>query len=240
MLEEIVRACLQFRPSFRLLDKEYSFPDVFASEIAFVSREVTMFYEAYRSSLGSSVEDYSESIKLTTECLIKVDDILNEMSMIRRVYRDQGRIMLNLRTNEEIEEFEGGSIGYNTSEWGYEGMRSTEDKYIIARLKHLEKDARMVRASIITLLDLRQRQVTVEMALSSEAQSRTLFRQSSILFIFALATVLITPLSWVSSLMALRIDGFSPDTWPQSRVVAASCMFDIFLPQYLYSRRMTG
>ncbi|KAI3324488.1 hypothetical protein HD806DRAFT_47379 [Xylariaceae sp. AK1471] len=223
MLEEIVRACLQFRPSFRLLGREYSFPDIFAAEIAFVSREVTMFYEAYRSSLGSSVEDFSESIKLATECLMKVDDILNEISMIRRVYRDQGRIMLNLRTNEEMEmESDGGSVGYRTSEWGYEGLRSTEDKYIIAKLKHLEKDARMVKESITTLLDLRQRQVTVEMALSSEVQSRTLFRQSSILFIFALATVLITPLSWVSSLMALRIDGFSPDTWPQSRVVAAS------------------
>jgi hypothetical protein len=45
-------------------------------------------------------------------------------------------------------------------------------------------------SQITTLLDLRQRQVTVEMALSSEAQSGILFKQSSILFIFTLATVL--------------------------------------------------
>lgn len=36
MFFEILQACLQFRPSFRLAGKEYTFPDVFAAEIAFV------------------------------------------------------------------------------------------------------------------------------------------------------------------------------------------------------------
>ncbi|RYP73230.1 hypothetical protein DL769_004250 [Monosporascus sp. CRB-8-3] len=222
MLKEIVQACLQFRPSFRLMGKEYTYPDVFASEIAFVSREVTRFYRHYKNALGNSVQDFSRSIKLATESLITVDDILSEITMIRRVYRDQGRIMLSLNTGNKRETKSPASLNYDTNEWGYEGMRSTEDKHIIARLKHLEKDAHMVRKSITTLLDLRQRQVAIEMALSSEVQSDTLFRQSSILLIFTLATVLFTPLSWVSSLMALNIDDFTPDSWPQSRVIGAS------------------
>lgn len=76
-----------------------------------------------------------------------VDDILNEITMIRRVYRDQGRIILSMKTSNA----DGGdeeSLAYDTAEWGFEGMRSTEDKHLIARLKHLEKDAHMVRKSV--------------------------------------------------------------------------------------------
>lgn len=38
LLAEIAKACLRFRPSFRLMGREYTYPDVFASEIAFVVR----------------------------------------------------------------------------------------------------------------------------------------------------------------------------------------------------------
>ncbi|ORY11349.1 hypothetical protein BCR34DRAFT_327983 [Clohesyomyces aquaticus] len=237
VLEGIVKACFRTQPTLRLMGKEYTFPDVFAAEIAYVSREVTKFYRHYKNSLGNSVEDFSRSIRQATECLIMVDDILNEMSMIRRVYRDQGRVMLNMQTkmNHHGRSDTASSMGYNTEEWGYEGMRSTEDLHLIARLKHLETDAQMVREAITTLLDLRQRQVSIEMALSSDVQSETLFKQSSILFIFTSATVLFAPLSWVSSLMALKITGFSFDSWPISRVAWASCEFClalsfIFLP----------
>ncbi|GAB1317925.1 hypothetical protein MFIFM68171_08135 [Madurella fahalii] len=224
LLAEIAKACLQFRPSFRLMGREYTYPDVFASEIAFVSRQVTNLYRQYRNALEHLVKDFSQSIKLATECLITVDDILSEITMIRRVYRDQGRTMLTIKTGNRHETGPEASLNYNTHEWGYEGLRSIEDKHIIARLKHLEKDAQMVRKSITTLLDLRQRQVTIDMALSSEAQSDMLFKQSSILFIFTLATVLFAPLSWVAALMALKIDDFTPDSesWSQSRVAGAS------------------
>ncbi|KAK4248619.1 hypothetical protein C7999DRAFT_30983 [Corynascus novoguineensis] len=224
LLAEIAKTCLQFRPSFRLMGKVYTYPDVFASEVAFVSRQVTSLYRQYRNALGHSVGDFSRSIKLATECLITVDDILSELTMIKRVYRDQGRAMLLLKTGDRDKPDPDGSLNYDTVEWGYEGLRSTMDKHIIARLKHLEKDAQMVRKSITTLLDLRQRQVAIESALSSEAQSDMLFKQSSILFIFTLATVLFAPLSWVAALMALKINDFTPESewWSQSRVAGAS------------------
>ncbi|KAL2138647.1 hypothetical protein VTI28DRAFT_6462 [Corynascus sepedonium] len=220
LLVEITKTCLQFRPSFRLMGKVYTYPDVFASEVAFVSRQVTSLYRQYRNALGHSVGDFSRPIKLATECLITVEDILSELTMIKRVYRDQGRAMLLLKTADGGQSDAGGSLDYDTANWGYEGLRSTVDKYIIARLKHLEKDAQM----ITTLLDLRQRQVTIETALSSEVQSDMLFKQSSILFIFTLATVLFAPLSWVAALMALKVNDFTPESkwWSQSRVAGAS------------------
>lgn len=36
MLDHIIGACLQFKPSFKLMAKEYNYPDAFAAEIAFV------------------------------------------------------------------------------------------------------------------------------------------------------------------------------------------------------------
>ena len=36
LMEEIITACLQFKPSFRLMGQEYNYPDAFAAEIAFV------------------------------------------------------------------------------------------------------------------------------------------------------------------------------------------------------------
>lgn len=112
------------------------------------SRQVTSLYRQYRNALGHSVGDFSRSIKLATECLITVDDILSELTMIKRVYRDQGRAMLLLKTADGGQSDADGSLDYDTANWAYEGLRSTVDKYIIARLKHLEKDAQMVRKSV--------------------------------------------------------------------------------------------
>ncbi|KAK2615877.1 hypothetical protein N8I77_002601 [Diaporthe amygdali] len=221
ILDTIIQTCLGFQPSFILENQEYKYPDVFAAEIAFVSREVSHFYSTYEASLGKGIEDFSRSIKLTTECLITIEDILNEMAMIRRVLRDQGRVLLSLQQTQNIGDDKDSLGDYSTAEWGFEGMRSSEMKHVIARLKHLEKDATMVRKSIVTLLDLRQRQVAIEMAMSSETQSDILFKQSSILFIFTAATVLFTPLAWVSSFMALDVNHFTPEKWGQSQVVGA-------------------
>lgn len=41
LLAEITKTCLQFRPSFRLMGKVYTYPDVFASEVAFVVRFIS-------------------------------------------------------------------------------------------------------------------------------------------------------------------------------------------------------
>ncbi|KAI7779167.1 uncharacterized protein LA080_001239 [Diaporthe eres] len=72
-----------------------------------------------------------------------------------------------------------------------------------SKLKRLEDDASRVRQSLVTLLSLKQREVNAESLINSEIQSQ-------ILFVFTAATVLFTPLSWVCSLLALDIEGFTP------------------------------
>lgn len=94
------------------------------------------------------MKDFSQSIKLATQCLITIEDILNEMAMIRRVFRDQGRVLLSLKASESSYDDDKSAFAYDTHEWGPEGMRSTTDKDVITRLKHLEKDAMMVRTSV--------------------------------------------------------------------------------------------
>ena len=51
--------------------------------------------------LGNHAQGFSRSIrvniKVATECLITIKDIISAMTMIRRVLRDQGRAPLSLR-----------------------------------------------------------------------------------------------------------------------------------------------
>lgn len=98
------------------------------------------------------MKDFSRNIKLATKCLITIDDILNEMAMIRRVFRDQGRVLMSLQTTHDVGDgSDSSSLEYDSAEWGFEGMRSIDTKHVIVRLKHLEKDAMMVRESVSEL-----------------------------------------------------------------------------------------
>ncbi|KAL1851753.1 hypothetical protein Daus18300_012438 [Diaporthe australafricana] len=155
-----------------------TYTDVFTAEIAFVSCQVSHFYSNYEASLGKGVKNFSQSIKLATEYLMTIEDIVNEMAMIRGVLHDQGRV-LELLQSPQRERSPSSVHSHNSALRIFEGTRSDEGSDITERLKHLENDAKLLRKSISTLLDLCQRQVAIEMAMSSEKQSDILFRQNA-------------------------------------------------------------
>ncbi|KAF3769578.1 hypothetical protein M406DRAFT_354054 [Cryphonectria parasitica EP155] len=123
--------------------------------------------------------------------------------MIRRVQEEKELVCRDLMEFEEKEEQN------KLERW----MKQAQMK-----LKRLEEDAQRVRKSLVTLLDLRQRQVNAEGVVNSELQSK-------IFVVFTAATVVFTPLSWISSLMALDIVDFSPpdsQPWSRNQALAAS------------------
>jgi hypothetical protein len=97
---------------------------------------------------------------------------------------------------------------------------------------------------VTTLLELRQRQASTENVVSLREQSEILFQQSKILFIFTGATVVFVsaplfhnslpmltgvqaPLSWVNSMLALKINGMTPasEWWERWQAFVSSCKF---------------
>lgn len=101
---------------------------------------------------------------------------------------------------------------------------------------------------VTTLLELRQRQASTENVVSLREQSEILFQQSKILFIFTGATVVFVstpnkalvvwhtdlcqaPLSWINSMMALKINDMTPKSewWERWQAFLSSCRFLQFL-----------
>ncbi|KAH8753035.1 hypothetical protein F5883DRAFT_200042 [Diaporthe sp. PMI_573] len=171
----------------------------FASEIAFESKTVTGFYNEFKESLGKIDKEYFEhSIRVETDTLVRLDDILDELAMIRRVQEDIRLVFLDV----------------------YDFDAAVADRLVArgrSKLNRLEADALRVRESLVTLLGLQQREVNTEGLLNSEFQTQ-------IVFIFTAATVFFAPLSWVTSLLALTIQDFTPadSTWSRRGVATAS------------------
>ncbi|KAF7548810.1 hypothetical protein G7Z17_g6804 [Cylindrodendrum hubeiense] len=241
VLDRILESCLAFKPYFSAYNEERSYHDAFAAEIAHVSSRVTASYRNYRKSLGKTEESFALAMKEETELLILVDDILSEIAMVKRVHEDQSQVCISMKTeheqdvikhnemrgshrrpqtsqNDQFNEFQHGHGSFQDNNM----TRPLLTRHPDAKLLRQEEDAKRVREAIITLLDLRQRQASTESAINSGQQSKMLFEQSKVLFVFTGATVLFAPLSWVSSLLAVKIENFTPDVWRQGQAIGAS------------------
>ncbi|KAL1866292.1 hypothetical protein VTK73DRAFT_4822 [Phialemonium thermophilum] len=249
VLHAVIDSCLGFEALFTAFNETRSANDAFALEIAHISRQTDTCYSRYRESLGKTEESFASAVREETELLMAIDDILSEIAMIKRVHQDQAKVCGDMKTAEGIIAQSAKKNHIGSPRLGYESptrpaptnrlvtespqldaasfqenheTNLVPSPHVATRLERLEEDAKRVRESIITLLDLRQRQASTESAINSGKQSQILFEQSKVLFIFTGATVLFAPLSWVSSLLALKIDRFTPDAWHIGQAFGAS------------------
>ncbi|PVH90468.1 hypothetical protein DM02DRAFT_734565 [Periconia macrospinosa] len=168
VVEEIVKACLEFEAYLVDIDGERSYLDAFGGEIAFVSRQVTRCYERYRNSLPVTIKNFSKAIEEETEYLLMIDDILSEIGMVKRVQQDQNKIEVAMRdilrhTAKSSTENSGTEAqnspcknrhGYGTGSQAVtpdlqdNPLRSSESKHMIRKLERLEEDAKMTRKSV--------------------------------------------------------------------------------------------
>lgn len=182
LLSCIIQTALEFEPLFSVFDNQRSYHQAFAGEIAFVSGEAARSYHWYRESLGSTADSFAQGVQQETDHLVMVDDILSELAMIRRVEQDQKLVFTAISDNL----FDHHQITIPAP------TRTT-------KLDRQVEDASRVRDSIITLLDLRQKQASTENALQSGRQSDILFAQSKVLFAFTAATVIFVSISTARS-----------------------------------------
>lgn len=179
------------------------------------SAQVAQRYKDYEKSLGEIEKDFNNAMRRETRHLVMIDDIIDELAMLKRTHEDQTHV-LNLFSEKGLQE---NKIRYKETQ--YMAWSSNAQ-----RLNRLIEDAARVRQSLTTLLDLRQRQVNTESAIHSGQQSQILFDQSTVLFTFTLATIIFAPLSWVTSLLDLNIEVFTPAAWSRGQVAAASSKFN--------------
>jgi hypothetical protein len=133
-------------------------------------------YDNLHQSLGSLIRDpkkFYTSIKTSTTRLMWIDDVIDEIGMVRRIQRIQSRAVQAL--SAEV--------------YGVEPDKR-EEQYNLATLKPfletfymLEVDAERVRSMLKLDLDLRHKEAAIENALSGS-------EQSTMLFIFTTITVL--------------------------------------------------
>ncbi|KAH8174609.1 ankyrin repeats (3 copies) domain-containing protein [Sarocladium implicatum] len=216
IMEEIVEVASQFEPKFAICSMERTYNNAFAGEIAHVSSKVTRCYSQYQDILGQVERDFAQAVQEETSYLVMIDDILDEISMIKRVRQSQEQVFSQIEQSREKQDSE-------TLDGPWSSFRTPHrDQY--NDLDRLEEDAKRVRKSVTTLLELRQRQASTENVVSLKEQSEILFQQSKILFIFTGATVVFAPLSWINSMMALKINHMTPkdERWERWQAFASS------------------
>lgn len=178
--------------------KAYNCSSVFASSIARLSENIHRRYGQFQERLrkGKANQTILADLDHEMSYLAEIDDILDELTMIKRALNNQAYV-----TNKVLEEL---------AEPNMQKASSISSYYSHPHLEVFERlsdDARRVRKCITTLLDLRQKEATIDEARSSA-------QQSTVLFIFTAATVIFAPLSFATSLLALQINGFKEPFHP--------------------------
>ncbi|KAK7460283.1 tetratricopeptide [Colletotrichum acutatum] len=178
-----------------------SYCNIFAASIAHVSNEAMKRYANFKASISKmgTSKTVLDDLRAEIELLQEIDDVREEINMIKRVLRSQERVFDGFREAEaeRVGSLCGG-VGVGEKQGG--GVVKPYKHPTLDFFKRLEEDANRVRDSITTLLDLRQREANIEEALSASEQSK-------ILFIFTGATVVFAPLSWATGIFDISIEG---------------------------------
>ncbi|CCC12773.1 unnamed protein product [Sordaria macrospora k-hell] len=205
----ILKACMSFEakalipfvnpdasPPGQVRKVPIPYTKAFSASIARLYFQVTQRFNKLKTGMGSISKDPNKFYRDTqreTAILINIDDTIGEIGMIKRVLWNQAQV---------YERFQSEVHG-NTANVAKPYKGETLERFEV-----LETEAERVRSMVTTLLDLRQREATLEDALS-------MGEQSTMLFVFTAVTVLFAPLSFIVGLLALSIDGI-PETWQRS------------------------
>lgn len=152
------------------------------------SRDIDQCYRGFRNDLGKSDDRFLDSFRTATTSLLDIDDVLNELTMIKRVYQNQAQVWEDMHKDRTLAM----------------QCRCSPDqppRRLYTVMARLEEDAHKVRESVrrsklipysaddsdalqvVTLLQLTQGSASTENALKASEQSK-------ILAIFTVVTVI--------------------------------------------------
>ncbi|KAI8717113.1 hypothetical protein NCS52_00785900 [Fusarium sp. LHS14.1] len=181
--------------------------------------------ESTKAQHQEMMQTESDICNITSEVehLCEIKDIKDELRMIRRVFEDQRAVIDQYHAGrvEENSIVNDGRFGKEEEVWLLGGE---EDELIhtkkrielrISKVKSLIADASTVEDSLNHLLDLKQKQgnlivVRDTRSLTNEAEERARDSawKSKLLFIFTIVTVVFTPISFISSFLAVLTQDF--------------------------------
>lgn len=188
--------------------------DIFGVEIARLSDEVSQRIKhfqdatAQRSNLDPKLRKSARDDSSKTDVVKEVDnlreiwDIRDELHMLRQVISDQegiaDRLVGLLRGRKELNSYENVARmqALNELEW-----RDNSRRDLLSRLDH---DAHRVEDQIIRLLDLKQKQASLDEVAASSTQTQYLFT-------FTIVTVVFAPLSLTAAIFAVQVKQFPHD-----------------------------
>ncbi|KAI0387550.1 hypothetical protein F5Y04DRAFT_240482 [Hypomontagnella monticulosa] len=191
MAELIVETCVNiFDPN--KLPRDLQFFDFFEASVGTIADRVAMLLTQFRASI---MQGAVPGLVMETETLIEVEDMRDELNILRMVLEDQKVVL-----EDFAKTFDPSSSGQN---------RVLE--LHLYRIKKMETVADRTSKMLITLLDLKQKQASIFEALEARKQAESNTQQGRTLMLFTVVTILFLPLSFMAAFFAINIDVFPKD-----------------------------
>ncbi|PWY84818.1 hypothetical protein BO70DRAFT_378975 [Aspergillus heteromorphus CBS 117.55] len=136
-------------------------------------------------------------ISKEAELLDEIKDIRDELNILRTLEEAQEKVWKQAFQTEKLESLP--NIEHSNISTPTEVLRELDEMVI---------EAGMVQDAINTLLDLRQKQASIKEAEFGRQQANDTARQSNIVMVFTIVTIVFLPLSFLTSVFALNVSDF--------------------------------
>ncbi|KAI0152258.1 hypothetical protein F4776DRAFT_659182 [Hypoxylon sp. NC0597] len=218
----ITNACVNlFDP--HSVPSDFQFFDFFEASLGIVADRAAQQLEYFRISIARGIAPGNDApqsdLVRETEILVEVEDIRDELSILKTVLEDQKVVLEDLTkafrlvSNEQTD-------SPNAKFPSQERNRILENH--LYRIKKMETIADRTSKMLITLLDLKQKQASISEAFSARKQTENgayyaqkqaeqaeeTAKQGRTLLLFTVVTILFLPLSFMAAFFAININVF--------------------------------
>lgn len=141
-----------------------------------------------------------------TDLLAETKDIRDELNMIAKVFEDQQHVLTELEAAicdiylEEQQSQRGVKKGFRE-------QLKTIDMHL-KDIERMDKQAERIYSSITDMLDLKQKHANAFEARFARDQAAGTAKQSQIIMVFTIVTIVFLPLSFIAAFFAINIDEF--------------------------------
>ncbi|KAI0411243.1 hypothetical protein F5X98DRAFT_384194 [Xylaria grammica] len=213
---DMIKISMNYQSSIRIQGQAYTYLRIFSKEVLRVSKEVDQCFDEFKSCLGKADENFRHLSKHAAECLMDIKDVINELEIIKQVLDHRSSIWEDMhdippRGQENAWDVEAAS---EKCSWGDDTCKPSEIRDAsYGDTDNIERRAKRVQKKANDLMTLLHGQAGTENAIRSSEQARYLA-------IFTVLALVFSPLSFVTSLLALQIESFTPSKWDGGQVTA--------------------
>ncbi|RWA05435.1 hypothetical protein EKO27_g9671 [Xylaria grammica] len=213
---DMIKISMNYQSSIRIQGQAYTYLRIFSKEVLRVSKEVDQCFDEFKSSLGKADENFRHLSKHAAECLMDIQDVINELEIIKQVLDHRSSIwedMHNIPSRGQGNMWDVEAASGKCS-WGDDTCKPHEIRdAAYGDTDNIERRAKRVQKKANDLMTLLHGQAGTENAIRSSEQARYLA-------VFTVLAVVFSPLSFVTSLLALQVKSFTPSKWDGGQVTA--------------------